>query len=809
MKFQATQISLLISALFVAAGAEAQSTTDVGTINVEAAPGGTATGLIQPEDSPKARSSISRDFIDKQGSTQNPFQLINLLPGVNSYGYDATGLFGGGLRVRGFNSDQLGFTINGAPVNDSGSFSVFPQEYTDSENVCDIFVTQGSTDTEAPHVGATGGNVGIVSCAPRDAFGGRLSQTFGNQHLQKSFARVDSGRFLNDMAKFYVSASHAEADKFKGEGGAKRDHVDIGARLDLGRGSYIDASYLYNRAINNNYRSVSKNDVALYGKYFDFGTIAPVHAPAVAGSAQSDATYAPNVTNFVYNSRPGASSPDRYYGFNLNPFKNYLATMTGHLQILPTLSVDISPYYWYGYGTGGNELQTLAEGTGGSRLHGGVRDINGDGDRLDTVGTYEGSVTKTYRPGITGKINWQLGPNRLTAGYWFEHARHQQTAPYVRIDNTGNAEDIWLATQSQWILQGDGQPAMFRDWYTISEGKSAFATDTLSLFDDRLALTGGITMRSEDRDFTNSANMASGGGADYRIHRYYSKALPNFGATFHFTPEQQVFVNAAKNFKVPGNFSYSGLARGGTFVNGVLTGFTVRDPVVNPEYSYNYDLGYRFANDRLTLSGSLFYIDFKNRIASAYNPDLGLSVDYNVGKSISKGAEFEAGVKVTEQISVYGSVSYIKSKIEDNYRFSSTVLLPVAGKEYPDTPNWLSGLSVNYKVGGFYAFAQGKYTGKRYSTLVNDDRLPSYTTMDLGAGYTLQNTAFFKNPTIRFNVYNVFGRDFLSLSSGSGSTFTLNAAPITVSPGVTKPAEVPTFYVGAPRLMTVTLTSDF
>ena len=44
MNFQRTPLSLLIPGLFVVGAASAQSTTDVGTINVQGAPGGTATG---------------------------------------------------------------------------------------------------------------------------------------------------------------------------------------------------------------------------------------------------------------------------------------------------------------------------------------------------------------------------------------------------------------------------------------------------------------------------------------------------------------------------------------------------------------------------------------------------------------------------------------------------------------------------------------------------------------------------------------------------------------------------------------------
>lgn len=207
MQCKLTRLSLLISGLFMA-GAPAFSfaqttTTDVGTVTVQgggSASAGTAaaTGLIQAEDSPKARSSVNRDYIEKQSPTGTPYQMINLLPGVNTYDNDGSGLFGGNIRVRGFNSDQLGFTINGAPVNDSGNFAVYPQEYTEPDNLCNIFVTQGSTDTEAPHVGATGGNIGMTFCAPEDQQRIRVTNAFGSNSLWKRYVRFDSGKLLDN-----------------------------------------------------------------------------------------------------------------------------------------------------------------------------------------------------------------------------------------------------------------------------------------------------------------------------------------------------------------------------------------------------------------------------------------------------------------------------------------------------------------------------------------------------------------------------------------------------------------------------------
>ena len=187
--------------------------TDVGTIAITGEGDRLGTGQIIQDDSPKARSTVTRAALDKIRATSNPYQALQLLPGVNASNNDATGLFGGSLRVRGFNSDQMGFTVDGAPVNDSGSFSVYPQEYADLENTCELFLTQGSADNDAPHVGATGGNIGIVTCDPLDRRQFRFQQTLGQLSLSKTFVRADTGKVdvANGWRSFVAISMRREA----------------------------------------------------------------------------------------------------------------------------------------------------------------------------------------------------------------------------------------------------------------------------------------------------------------------------------------------------------------------------------------------------------------------------------------------------------------------------------------------------------------------------------------------------------------------------------------------------------------------
>jgi iron complex outermembrane receptor protein len=792
--FKPTPLALLISALCAASSAMAQTaaTTNVGTITVESKVGGTDTGLIVQEDTPKARSSVNREHLDKLNPTSNPYQAIEMLPGVNTFSYDATGLFGGGLRVRGANSDQLGFTVNGAPVNDSGNFAVYPQEYADAENLCEIFVTQGSTDTEAPHVGASGGNVGMVSCSPEDKMRFRVSQSQGDLHFSRTYLRADTGKFANDMAKAYISYSKADVNKFKGPGRADKEHVDFGAEFKPNDSFQASTSFLWNNEFNNNFRALSYAQIAASGTQLDFGTAIPQHLAAVNGVAQVE-----------------SASSNGYYQFNVNPFRNYLWTGRAEYKANKDLTFSAEPYFWYGNGTGGSQLTTLKEGTASTKLGGGVGDLNGDGDTLDTVQVYGSSVTRTYRPGVTLKTNIHLDNNSILAGYWIERARHIQTGPREFINSNGTVADAWLTNTSSYIKHLDGTPFMARNQLTVSTGSSLFVQDSVNLLQDKLNLQLGVRNSEIKREFFNFANDSTGSctiagvattcssGANYSLNKTYSKVLPSVGARYALNAQQQVFANVAENMKAPGNFSYQNLLVGGTWANGALVGATQRDPIVGMETSTNMDVGYRFAGDAWTFSSSVYYISFKNRIATAYDPATALSTDTNVGDVHTKGMELESGYKLNPNWSLYGSLSYTSSKMQSNLLLSATSSLATAGMQMPDTPEWLSGLSVNYVNGSWSGNVDAKFTGKSYSTLVNDQAVAATTLINAKVGYQFADTSFLKKPSIQFNVSNLFNRNYVRINSGSGSSFTNTAA------------QNPAYYIGAPRFVSVTLRSDF
>ena len=89
---------------------------------------------------------------------------------------------------------------------------------------------------------------------------------------------------------------------------------------------------------------------------------------------------------------------------------------------------------------------------------------------------------------------------------------------------------------------------------------------------------------------------------------------------------------------------------------------------------------------------------------------------------------------------------------------------------------------------------------------MNDQQQGGFSATDLTMGYRLPNSEWIKNVTLRLNVSNVFEKQYLVLSTGSGSGFVNNTVAV---PGITNTTGNVFYYVGAPRFSSVSVSMDF
>lgn len=747
-------------------------------------------GLMVTEDAPKARSTITAEELEKQRPTGNAYEALEMLPSVNSYNYDATGLFGGGLSLRGFNSDQIGATINGVPVNDSGNFAVYPQEYVDQENTCSQFVTQGSTDVDSPQVGASGGNFGIVTCKPEDVQRLRVMQTIGQLAAHKTFVRYDTGLFSDKRSKAFISYSNAEADKWKGSGKAHREHIDAGFSYEWNRFNYIAATLLWNEAKNNSINNLLLSEINSKGYYYDTSPVFVGHLTPGNGTIQKEATQTPP-----------------YYGLYNNPFKNGIFSATAKFRLGDDTDLKIVPYYWYGFGNGGIQQKAMSESaflnTTTNKNTASV-DLNGDGDTKDTILVANASVTRTQRPGITTSLTHTFGNNEVLAGFWYEKATHRQTGPMVPVAADGSY-DLWL--RNNQVRRPDGSPYESRDNRTISTAYQAFLQDTVSMMDGKALINIGVRTPHVKRDLTNYSSEGNQ-NATYNIVRTYDTLLPQVGVRYKITNDDQVFVSVAKNMKAPPNFVFSNVGTNVRIVNGVAT----LSSDVDSETSWNTDLGYRHQDNRFIATLTVFGVNFKNRQASYFDPVAGSTYYTNVGDVKSKGFEIEANNMPINGWSLYGSFGYLKTEIQNDLHVivpvavapavQLTGILPTAGKELPGSPRLKAGLSIEYSQNAFWARLKAKATSEQQSTFANDEPVaPGYTLFGIDAGYTFANYGLLKRPKLTLNASNITNKQYRNPGSGVPNS--------TAFPGAVTATSQLRYYMGAPRFVSLTLAADF
>ena len=759
MKF--TRIHLaLVAATSMTQGMVMAETSDVGTIGVQgkATAGG---GYMVPEESIKGRSTVTKEALDKQAATGNAIDKLKYTPGLNISSEDNTGLSGFRFTMRGMNSDQVGMSVDGMPINDSGNYALYSNLLGDPENIDQIFVTQGAAESDGPHIGSSGGNIGIVTIRPTKETGAFVKQVVGSNATRKTFARLNTGE-INGLSN-WLSVSHTEGQMWRGSGAVRADKVEWNSFFDAGNGNTANLILKYHEQDNNSYSQLTKAQFQQNGRKYD-----PYPATPTVGS------------NGKYNS---------YYALAQNPFQTFTAVLNTQFKLADNLALSVIPYYYWGNGSGvGSSAYALNRGSN----QGGVFDLgnlptaaqyNADGTPNSGV-YYRPSRTQTWRPGITTKLTWDLGDHSLQFGYWYERARQSQTQPFIPLKSNGKPVDTWPDSNSA-IVDANGNQVQGRDRFTVTPAQKVWAQDTWYINPD-WTFIAGLAYMNVERDGTNHGSLNE---RPEKRNQTYNKLLPNVGLKYQLDERDQLFYSLSRNMRVPQNYAL--YDKGVDSIN------------LEPETSWNHELGWRYSGDDMTLAATLFYMDFKNRQVSSKDIN-GDAADINVGAVTNKGLELEWSGQLPHHFNYYTSYTYTKAEQQDDmtvYNAGKPIVLPTSGKQFANVPKNMLAANVGYDDGRFYGTFGGKYTSKLYGDLTNDEAISGRTVFNLGAGiYLPVDKKVVKDATLRLNVDNLFDKKYLD---GVYTTKTNAASYSGFRDGD------PAYIVGLDRTVTVSLEANF
>lgn len=744
-------------------------------------------GLMSVQTAPKAVSTISRDAIVKAAPGGTFVQMIDSIPGVNASTDDYTGLANGNYSVRGFTSDEIGTTVNGAPINDSGNYKVYATEYGDTENYGDITVLQGYPDVDTPVSGAAGGSIAWVTIDPSHTAGLDVSQTLGSNDYRRSFIRLNTG----DTGAFrsWVSYSHNEADLWRGPGQYSADKIDAKSIWTIDNDNSISASFQYNREMGNEYYSLSKAQAQKdYNQGYDATLLTPTD------------------TNF--------------YKLHLNPFRSYMASMDGEFKLSDSLHLSVVPYFQYGYGGGGSGT-TFTETTSTLNLYKETnQDLNGDGVLKGSDLVYAFSTSHTYRPGIIAKLNQDFGENNsLEYGFWYDKPRQQQSQVFsATAPVTGIPSDQWA--ESDLIRYPDGSVQKAYDEFTRTDTRKVFATDTWTPT-DQLTLTAGASYLWVQRDgfdyeWPGSVKKYSSqiGGPTKASYHDWS---PTAGATFQLNDQNQFYIGAGKTFRAPVNSAILLNAIVATAPDGY--GTPINGLVNKPETATTYDAGWRYYGDQFSANVDAYASILNNKQVSGYDENTGQSVYLSIPKLHMSGLTAEASYKITPDWTAYASYAYTKSIMQSNLNTDTISPGPgvypsdlgdgiynTKGKTFLNTPLNSGFVRLGYDHGPLWASIDAKYRGAVWGDWSNTEKVGGYTTINLSAGWRFSDfSSWFHKPYIKLNAFNLADRKALTYASNISAYLASNPDKIKDANGTVLYASSPYYSLLEGRTVMVTL----
>lgn len=656
----------------------------------------------------------------------SPLAVLKELPGVNVQTSDPFGLYelNNRLRIRGFDINQIGLSLDGMPFMGSKDEGSVITRLVLSENLANVQVSPGSGDVSQPAMSALGGAIRYVSADPHRELGGKIAHTFGPYDMSRTFVRLDTPEIGNTGIAGYVSGSRASVGQFE-----NRRYQNLYDRFeskfvhDLGPHT-LSYSFRWAQGSDHDTQNVTNEFVPNY----DAG-----------GQLNSMVTGDPAVDNV-------------WIGYWRNDFNTRVFSVNGKFALSDEVSLEVTPYYHQNFSrifwglspqVGIDGYDSALAGTPGRTD---ISPPNGLPVQRDGQRTLE-------RTGVTSHLTWQTDNNTLEIGGWIERHDYKLYQPLNNTDPvTGEMIRIpYIIIETDYVVETDVL--------------SAYVKETRRMLDDRLTLQVGAKALTTERRLTGYANPQDFFASVRRDETNEGKDSfqPQFGLTYDFTARVEGFFNYAENF---GSIPSAGMAS------------VVYNPDLRPESSKNTDIGVRYLGDNWSGFLSGFHVKYDDRILSfsgATRGGLSGSTYLNANGVETSGAELMTEYRPAPGWRIQSSLSYVDSKFVENYfEFDGngelTVLREVDGNTLPDQPEIIASASVSW-TGENWAWAlDGQYMDERFTNGANTSLVEDYSLLNASVTYTGPVGTRFEGARFQVAAYNALDKKYVSSISPNSTT---------------------------------------
>ena len=791
----------------VTAGAQQQSTPQGAPAEQAAA----TPALAKPETSETVTVTAAGETRDVQSidstallqSTPgtSPIAALAHLPSVEVTSADPYGAYEWALRisVRGFNQNQLGFTLDDVPLGDMSYGNLNGLHISRAlidENLGRANLSQGTASLETASTSNLGGAVQFLSTDPSDKAGFTATQSFGSFSGTRTFARYDSG-LLHTHTKLFVDGVYQSSDKWRGAGPIRQSYYQFNTKLQqfVGSKGVFTAYADFSNRQEVDYQDENKLWINAFGYHTDnFGDWNTALQAANAYNAQGGGgkvfagipTVFPGTIPSIQPKGFGDLSNDPedvgYYaaGGLRKDFLGYLkytTALTSHLTLKTTA------YGHHNAGTGlwyTPYLATYDPGTGTA--------ISPISERT--------SEYRIARGGVLGSLTYETGRNTAEGGIWFEKESFDLARRFYGTTLQGPTFSIYDTPKTpfytQWAYNFPTNlfQVHLQDRYKITPAitlAAGFKTSETYTTGTLVGYNQGINLSPS----TTAASFAQGKLTSGKPF------LPQAGFDWKLGNGNEVFADVAENARA---FQAGGNGFGTSPWGTTQAGFNALTNNLKSESSWSEEAGFRHTTGHVEAQANYFHVNFSNRLlAIQQGPGIAgnASLLSNVGGVMTNGVDGAITFRINSGWSLYNALTFSKSTYNSNYTAGGTVI-PTGGKVTVDSPEFLykNELAYNNKAFNFHIGAD--YLGKRYFTYTNDNSVPGRFIADLGTSYNVDEIGIFDQLKLQLNFYNLFNNQYWGTIGTNGF---IASDPTSVANNTLQP--------GAPLAVTGSFTVRF
>jgi iron complex outermembrane recepter protein len=720
--------------------------------------------------------------VEAPGSTG--IKLIESLPGVNYTAADPWGAYewAVNINIRGFQKDQLGYTLDGVPLGDMsyGNYNgLHSSRAIIAENIERVELAQGAALLSTASSSNIGGALQFFSRAPADEFGGLIQLTAGDEETLRGVARIESGVIPGLGGKAALTYANSTMEKWK-QGGEQR-HEQINFRFEQPAGpGVLSGFYNWSKRRETDYQDLSLEMIARLG--YDWDNFAPDWdlAQRVADIANNRGDTGARRTNPAAGTAypaPITSVDDAYYDAS-GLRDDTIWRLTYDLPVGE--AVELSGTI-YGHEDEGQGIWFTPY------VNPYTTDQTGPGQFSPiSVRTTEYDMN---RSGAFGSASWEIGPVTVEGGAWYEYNDFNQDRKFYANLRSGQRDPLEFMRNpfaTQWAFEYDFETVM------------AYLQATWDIT-DRLTLAGGFKSLTVDMevDTVISNFVVPTPGSDRDLDGTITSEdnfLPQIGVNYELFDGGELFAGYTENMRAftlaPAN-------------NQTQSSFDFIKANVDPESSKTTEVGFRYRRGPFQGVAAAYHVKFDDRllgISSGAGIIGNPSVIQNVGSVTSQGVELAGSYEITDAISVFASYSFNDSQYDDDVVIppatagGTPTRIPTGGKTVVNTPENLFKADLNYDDGSLFARLSVGYTDDRFFSYVNNASVDGYTIADLSGGYRFSGAPWLEGLEVQLNVTNLFDEEYVSTLGTNGFN---------------NSADNQTLMVGAPRQVFATVKKAF